>query len=115
MKIERRRLNKLVDVESPVPDLSIEGAGAGSWEFVTKVWVEIEDVLPSRAERIDTGINLSTRRARIRMDVRSGMDATMRFIHGSRVMMIVAGPVQVNDPEALEFMVEDYSVSGNGA
>lgn len=115
MRIDRSKLDKLITVERPVAGAGIEGAGSGSWQFVTRVWAEIEDRLPSRAERIDSGINIAARPARVRMDIRDDITADMRFVLGSRVMQIIAGPAIVNEPEAVEFMVEDYSTAGGGA
>ncbi len=115
MKIDRGKLDKLLTVERPFTAVGIEAAGTGSWAFVMRVWAEIEDKLPSRAERLDGGFNIASRPARVRMDVRDGITADMRFVLGARVMQIIAGPAIVNQPEAMEFMVEDYSTAGHGA
>ena len=114
-KIERGKLNKLLTIERPVPDDSFTGSGSGTWEYVGKAWAEVEDRLPSRAERTEGGINLATRAARVRLDIRDDITSDMRFVLDSRVMEIVAGPAVVNEPEALEFMVADYSTAGGAA
>lgn len=115
MIIEPGRLNRLITVERPVADPSIDGAGAGTWEPVAQVWAEVQDALPSRAERIDSGINLASRPARVRMYWRSDITADMRFAMGGRIMDIVSGPAEIGFREGLEFMVVDHSAAGGGA
>ncbi|HEY0130117.1 MAG TPA: head-tail adaptor protein, partial [Allosphingosinicella sp.] len=59
-----------------------------------------------------------TRPARIRIRFREDVTADMRFVLGSRVMQIVAGPAEATDLEprqAVDFMVEDYRPAGNPA
>lgn len=57
----------------------------------------------------------ATRRSRVRMRFRPDVDATMRFVMGTRVMQITAGPAEIGRQDGLEFMVEDYSPAGNPA
>lgn len=114
--VEAGRLRHLIAIERPVADRSIDGAGSGSWELVAKdVRAEIQDALPSRAERLDSGINVASRPARVRMRYRPGITPDMRFVMGARIMQIVAGPAELGTREGLEFMVVDYSTAGNPA
>jgi head-tail adaptor len=83
--------------------------------LVTEAWVGIKDMLPSRGERLADGINVATRPARLRMRWREGMTSDMRFVLGSRIMQIVAGPAELGRRDGLEFMVEEYSTAGSGA
>lgn len=120
-------LTKLVRVERPVPDTSIDGAGSGTWELVAETFAEIQDVLPSRGEKLSGGINLASRPARVRMRWRAGITPDMRIVHGARVidgavdysgariMEIVAGPAELGRRDGLELMVVDYSTAGGGA
>ena len=108
-------LDRQIIIERPVPDTSIEGAGSGTWEPVMRVWAQVQDALPSRAERLESGINVSSRPARVRMHYRPGITADMRFVMGDRVMEIVAGPAELGRRDGLEFMVVDYSLAGNSA
>ncbi|USU06293.1 head-tail adaptor protein [Sphingomonadaceae bacterium OTU29LAMAA1] len=108
-------LNKRITVEAPVPDTAPDGAGSGSWKFVRKVWANIEDVLPSRSEKLAEGVNIATRPARVRMRYRTDITPDMRFVRGDRVMQIVAGPAELGAKVGIEFMVEDYSTAGNSA
>ncbi len=110
------RLKDRIRIERPVTDSGFKGAGSGGWALVAKdVPAEVEDVLPSRAERLAEGINIATRPARVIIRDRPGITAAMRFVMGDRIMQIVAGPAVNNKLRALEFMVEDYSVAGNAA
>ena len=120
-------LDKRVRIERPVPDTSIDGAGSGSWELVDTVWAQVQDELPSRGERVQSGINLASRPARVRMRWRGDVTSAMRIVHGAtvvddvvdysgaRLMEIVTRPAELGRREGLEFMVTDYSTAGNAA
>lgn len=109
-------LDRQIDIQRPVPDTSADGAGSGTWANVdTDVWAQVQDMLPSRGERLADGINVATRPARVRMRFRDDIDASMRFVMGTRIMQITAGPAELGRREGLEFMVEDYTSAGNTA
>jgi head-tail adaptor len=110
------RYNRRIQIERPVVDTSFDGAGSGSWEPVgRKVAASVVDALPSRAERLADGLNIASRPARVRMRFRTDVTPAMRFVMGDRIMQIVAGPAELGFREEVEFMVEDYSTSGNAA
>lgn len=109
------RLDRVIRIERPVADESLDGAGSGTWEKVCEVSASVVDALPSRAERLSEGINLASRPARVRIRYREGITSDMRFVMGSRIMQIVSGPAELGRREALEFMVIDYSVAGNAS
>ncbi len=115
------RYNRRLQVERPVPDTSLDGAGSGAWEPVgSPIAASVVDVLPRRDndETKANGITLATRPARVRMRFRTDLDASMRFVMTKpfpRVMQITAGPAEVGVREEVEFMVEDYSSAGNAA
>lgn len=125
--MEAGRLNRRIRIERPVSNDSFTGAGGGSWALVAEVWAEVQDMLPSRGERLADGINIATRPARIRIRWREGVTPAMRFVMGAtvagedvnyssaRIMQVVAGPAELGRREGLEFMVEDYSSAGGGA
>lgn len=108
-------LNRRIRIERPIPDDSFAGAGSGSWEPFITVWAEVRDALPSRGERLADGINVAARPARVRISYRTGIDATMRFVMGERIMQIVSGPAELGRRDGLEFMVEEYRPAGNPA
>ncbi len=109
------RLKDRINIERPVPDTSLDGAGSGSWQLVQDdVPAEVEDMLPSRGERLADGLNVATRPARVRLRFREDITPSMRFVMGARVMQIVAGPAKLGR-DGVEFIVEDYSTAGGGA
>lgn len=119
-----RARDKRVRIERPVPDTSFDGAGSGSWATVAEEWAEVQDVLPSRGEKLADGINIATRPARLRMAYRDDVTPDMRILllkwAGSdwtvgRTLQIVAGPAEIGRRSGIELMVEDYSTAGNAA
>jgi head-tail adaptor len=108
-------LDRFIRIERPVADSTLDGAGSGTWDLVAEVWANVQDMLPSRGERLADGINVAARPARVRMYWRDDVTADMRFVLDSRVMQIVSGPAELGRREGLEFMVEDYSPAGNAA
>jgi len=108
-------LDRLITIERPVADDSLDGAGSGSWAKVADVWANVQDALPSRGERLADGINMTSRPARVRMHYREDVSGSMRFVLGSRIMQIVSGPAELGRREGLEFMVVEYSPAGNTA
>lgn len=117
MQIDPGELDTLAAIERPVSDESFDGAGSGTWTTVAeKVWIGIRDVLPTRDEKIASGINVQTRRARVRMRWRSDINENMRFVVGGRAPLnIIAGPATIGRRQWLEFMVEEYNPAGNAA
>lgn len=110
------RLNRSLRIERPIAGEGFADAGSGTWSPVDEVWAEVQDVLPSRGERLSaSGINLAARPARVRMRYRDDITSDMRFVMGARVMQIISGPAEIGFREAVEFMVEDYSTAGNAA
>lgn len=121
------RMKDRVRIERPVADTSLDGAGSGTWALVQDdVAAEVEDMLPSRGERLADGINVATHPARVRMRYRTDIKSSMRFVmgatvtddvvdySGARIMQITAGPAKLGR-NAIEYMVEDYSPAGNTA
>jgi head-tail adaptor len=113
------RYNRRIQIERPVADTSLTGAGSGSWMPVgTPIAASVVDVLPSRSERLADGINVATRPAKVRMRFRTDVTPNMRFVMTKpfpRVMQIIAGPAEVGIRDEVEFMVEEYSPAGNAA
>jgi head-tail adaptor len=108
-------LDRRVTIERPVADDSLDGAGSGSWQPLRTVWANVQDMLPSKGERIADGISVAARPARVRMYFRGDVTPEMRFVMGERIMQIVAGPAELGRREGMEFMVEDYRPAGNPA
>ncbi|WP_370308334.1 phage head closure protein [Sphingobium abikonense] len=115
MTLDAGTLDRRVRIERPVAAEGFDAAGSGEWEPVITVWANVQDMLPSRGERLAEGINVAARPARVRIRYRTGITPAMRFVIGERIMQIVSGPAELGRREALEFMVEEYSPAGNAA
>lgn len=109
------RLDSLVRLERPQADGGFDGAGSGSWQLVDEIWAEIMDVLPSRGERLNEGVSIAARQARVRIRFRDDLTPAMRLVKGARVMQIISMPAEIGRRDRMEFMVEDYRPAGNPA
>lgn len=87
-----------------------------SWSDVTpNEWAEVQDMLPSRAEDMADGIDITRRPCRIRTLYRSDITAQHRVKIGSRILEIVSGPVILGTPgrpEGLEMVCVEFSTQG---
>ncbi|PTQ12955.1 phage head-tail adaptor protein [Sphingomonas oleivorans] len=108
-------LDRRIAFERPVTGEGFDDAGSGIWAPVCTVWAQVRDVLPSRAERLADGLTIVNRPARIRIRYREDITSDMRILYGTRVMQIVAGPVELGRREGLEMMAEEYRPAGNPA
>lgn len=117
MKSPAGKMNKKIRIEQPVADSSFDGAGSGSWTLVRDVWAELEDVMPSRDERLNEGIIVSSRRTRVRMWHRPEITSAMRVVikKTGRILQIVGGPASIENGARLEIMAEEFNPAGNGA
>jgi head-tail adaptor len=106
------RLDRRIRIERKVAASGFTSAGKDEWETVVTVWAQVQDVLPSRGEKLADGMSMASRPARIRIRYRAGITSDMRIVHGARVMQITAGPAELGRREALEIMAEDYSTQG---
>lgn len=121
------RLRDRIRIEQPVADESFDGAGSGTWAPLATdpvVAAEIQDILPSRGDRLANGINVTTGPTRIRIRYRPDISSSMRIVEiiadesgedtDGRILQIVTKPARLGR-EALEFVAEDYSTAGNRA
>lgn len=127
--MKKGKLNRRVRIERPQADDSWDGAGSGAWALVGEAMAEVQDVIPSRGERLAEGINVATRPARVRMQYRDGITSDMRLLIGryqkdgdgllqwvtDRVAQIITMPAELGLRDGLEFMIEDYSQAGSSA
>lgn len=86
-----------------------------TWMTFATVWASVQDVLPSKSERLTDDIVLANRPARIRIRYLDGVTSAMRVIlldRGDRELKIVSGPAELGRKEGMEMMAENYSTSG---
>lgn len=79
-------------------------------------WAEVQDILPSRAEGLEDGIDITRRPCRVRMLYRSDITAQMRVVIGGRTLEIVSGPVALGSPgrpDGLELICQQVSTQGD--
>jgi head-tail adaptor len=111
------RLNRRIRIEqrSTTQD-STYGTLAATWTTVGTFNANVEEVLPSKGESLSQGFNIAERPARVRMRYVDGITAAMRVIYidrGNRVLKILTPPVELGRRAGMEFMVADFSTSGN--
>ncbi|MFD1951872.1 head-tail adaptor protein [Sphingomonas arantia] len=116
MLIDARHLDRQITFQRKVAATGFASAGTERWEDVaTGVWAQVRELLPSRAEKVADGLSIANRPARIRLRWRDDITADMRILHGTRVMQIIAGPVELGRRDGIELMVEDYSTTGGSS
>ena len=103
----RTRIERKIVTPDP-----LYGTETVTWEEFASVWAEVQDVLPSRAERLADSIIIANRPARIRMRHLAGITPDMRVIIGDRVLQIVSGPAVIGRREGIELIIEQYSSAG---
>jgi len=107
------RLDTRIRIErKSVTSDSFYGTETVNWVEFATVWAEVQDVLPSRAERLADSIVIANRPARIRMRHIAGVTPDMRVIIGTRVLQIVSGPAELGRREGIELIVEQHSTEG---
>lgn len=86
-----------------------------AWLVVSdRIWVEVQDVLPSRAETSENGVRKVAKQARLRLRRQIPITADMRVVlhgRGDRVMQVISGPALLDDRTHIECMLEEI---GNG-
>jgi SPP1 family predicted phage head-tail adaptor len=91
---------------------SVYGTDTVTWVPLATVWADVQDVLPSRAERLADSIIIANRPCRVRMRWRSDITSTMRLQAGARTLQIIAGPAELGRREGLELVAEDLTTQG---
>ena len=88
------------------------GTSVESWSDLDEVWADVQDMLPSRGERIADGIDVARRPARVRIRYRDDVDSTMRVQHNGLTYRIVTQPAELGRREGLEFVMEQLTTEG---
>jgi head-tail adaptor len=114
VKLAAGTLDRLIRIERPIADDTLDGAGSGTWQLVAQVSAQVQDVLPSRGETIALGSTM-TRPARVRMRYRTDITPDMRFVDRGRELYIVSGPAVLGRDGGLEFVAAEYLPHGGSA
>lgn len=98
----------------PVQDI-VFGTETITWQPFADVAASVQDILPSRAERMAPGVNLATKPCIIRIRYLAGITADMRVRYGERTLQIIAGPSILGRNMGIELMAEEVSTQGEAA
>jgi head-tail adaptor len=92
----------------------VYGTSEGIWGPLATVWAEVQDVLPSRAERLAGEVAIANRPARVRMRWRTDVSQENRIQIAGRdgTWRIVSGPAEIGRREGIELMIEQVSTEG---
>lgn len=107
--LRNRRVEIQQRVETQDPTY---GTISVTWETLATVRAEIQDMIPSRGERIAEGVSIARRPCRVRMLYRGDLDSTMRLKHGDRVLKIVNQPAELGFREGVEIVAEEVTTEG---
>jgi head-tail adaptor len=94
------------------------GTQVDTWTTFGTFWATVQEVLPSKGETQTDGARIAERPARVRMRYVSGITSDMRAVfldRSSRIMKIMAQPVEIGRKVGIEFMAADYTTSGAGS
>jgi SPP1 family predicted phage head-tail adaptor len=83
-----------------------------TWGPGATVCAEVQDMLPSHADRVAEGISLASRPALVRIRWRDDVSQANRIEIDGKQMRIVSGPAMVGRREGLEIMVEELTTEG---
>jgi SPP1 family predicted phage head-tail adaptor len=104
------RLSKRCRIEhKSVTDDATYGTESITWMPLAVVWCEVQDVLPSRSETQENGIDIAKQPARWRARHRTDIDSSMRIVIDGAVYQIVSGPASIDNKKYIECMIEKYS------
>ncbi|CDO37144.1 phage head closure protein [Novosphingobium sp. KN65.2] len=95
---------------------SATGAYTYSWADLASnptEWAEVQDMLPSRAERIADSVSIQRRPCRVRTLYRSDITSDMRITFEGRALQIVAGPAELGRRDGLEMLCEEMTTEGD--
>lgn len=91
-----------------------DGAGrlATTYEDGPTISAEVQDMLPSRGERIAEGVSVANRPCRIRCRYRTDIAADMRIRLDGRTLRIATMPAELGRRDGLEFVAEELTTGG---
>lgn len=81
----------------------------------TQQHCDLQDVLPSRSERVADNLEVSQNPTRWRTRYRTDVDSSMRIVvnrPAPTIYQIISGPAILGDKDGIECMLEKVSTSG---
>lgn len=103
-------LNKRCRIEYPVTTKDpVYGSVTTAWTLKAVLWCSIQDVLPSRSEKIKSGLAIGAKQARLRIRYRTDLDSSMRVMIEGDTYQIISDFAELGNKEFSEAMIEKYS------
>lgn len=90
----------------------IYGTNEGGWVDYATVWAQVQDLLPSRNEGIESNIEISRRPCRIRIRYRNDINSAMRIDLDGRKLRILSAPAELGRREGIELLAEELTTEG---
>jgi head-tail adaptor len=108
-------LDRWVTIMAPVAGTeNAYGTSSQTWGQIGEGAAQVQDMLPSRAERVADGIDIGSRPSRVRMWWRDDITANMRLVCEGRTMQIIAGPAELGRREGIEMIAVTVTTQGDG-
>jgi SPP1 family predicted phage head-tail adaptor len=105
--IETVRLDRRVKILQRVTTRNeADGTDVVSWVLLAKVWAELKDVLPGRAERLADVVSIERRPVQMRARWRDDVTIDMRLEYRGRQYRIVSGPAMLGRRKGMEILAE---------
>ena len=106
-------LNTRCRIERKVvtPD-SVYGTDVITWTLLGVRWCSVQDVLPSRSEKVSQGMEVALNGTRLRLNYCTDIDSSMRIIinrPSPTIYQIISGPAILGDKDGVECMIEKVS------
>lgn len=104
------QLNRRCRIEHPVNTKDpVYGSVTTTWTLKAVLWCNIQDVLPSRSEKIKNGIAIGAKQSRLRIRYRTDLDSAMRVIIDGDTYQIISDFAEFGNKEFSESLIEKYS------
>jgi head-tail adaptor len=104
---------RIIILGRAVTKAPVYGTDVVTWAPVGVDMAQVQDILPSRADRVSEDITLSRRPARVRLRWRDDVTQANRLEIDGRQMRIVSGPAELGRQEGIELLVEELSTEGH--
>lgn len=89
------------------------GTKTASWGELAAVWAKIEEIVPTRGDRLEEKLVITVRQAKVRIRWRGDVSQRNRVEIDGQPMRIIAGPAMAGRRQWLDFMVEELSTEGH--
>ena len=109
--LETGRLNRRITLQAPT-STRIGGRPSTAWDAVATIWADVQDIRPSKAERLAEGLNIANRPCRIIVRYRTDINPGMRVLLDGRTLQIVSMPAMIGLREGTEFMAQELTTAG---